>query len=444
MSGCVEGNLPVIQTLRQRDFALLWTAGLISVLGNWALFAALPIFLYEETGSTFLAGILWVVVFLPNVVVSPFAGVLVDRWDRRRVMLVSNGIQAGAMAPLALVSGEAVIAVAFAVLLTDATMAAFASPAESALLPSIVPEERLASANALNVMNDNIGRIAGPLVGALVLGWGGIGAVALLDGATFALAAMLIWLVRVDREEQGAMPDRGLRRGEGRGRTVAVVRVAEADGDGGRSGAAAFRGELGDGVRVVRGSPILSALFLVIALIAFADGPLTAMLAPWVTGSLGGAERFGLFLSFRGVAGIVGSLVVARVATRVRADRLFSLCVLVVGLELLVVAWAANFWVFVALMVATGPAISGINVGITTIVQRETLDAWRGRVFSLVATTWGMLTVVGTIAGSALGEATSPRLVFVLVGLVYAGAGVLAVVTVARMGGAMAVGRRYE
>ncbi len=112
----------MIATLRQRDFALLWTAGLISVLGNWALFAALPIYLYEETGSTFLTGILWVVVFLPNVVVSPFAGVMVDRWDRRRVMLVSNLVQAVAMVPLALVSADAVIAVVFAVLLTDATL----------------------------------------------------------------------------------------------------------------------------------------------------------------------------------------------------------------------------------------------------------------------------------------------------------------------------------
>jgi len=241
-----------------------------------------------------------------------------------------------------------------------------------------------------------------------------------LDAATFLTAAGLIWAVRGSGERGAGREDWG--RGE-------EVKRKGVEG----SVVGRFRGELGDGVRVVRRSRVLSALFVVLALCAFADGPLTAMLAPWVTESLGGAGRFGLFLSIRGVAGIVGSLVIARVATRVRADRLLSLCVLAVGLELLVVAWAASFWVFCALMVAVGPAISGINVGITTIVQRETRDAWRGRVFSLVATTWGLLTVVGTVGGSALGEATSPRLVFVLVGVIYTAAGVLAMMTVARM-----------
>ena len=435
----------MIATLRQRDFALLWTAGLISVLGNWALFAALPVFLYEETGSTFLAGILWVVVFLPNLVVSPVAGVLVDRWDRRRVMLVSNVVQAAAMVPLALASGGAVIGVAFAVMLADATLAAFASPAESALLPTVVPEERLASANALNVMNDNVGRIVGPLVGALVLGWGGVGAVAVLDGATFAVAAGLIALVRVGGEAGGGWtkaPSPPTPLPEERGERVVTTLLPEGRGD--RRGAVGrFRRELGEGVMVVRRSRLLSALFVVIALIAFADGPLTAMLAPWVAGSLGGAERFGLFLSLRGVAGIVGSVVVAKVGHRVRPDRLFGLSVLAIGVELLVVAWAANIWVFCALMIAVGPALSGINVGITTLVQRETEDAWRGRAFSLVATTWGGLTVVGTIAGSILGGATGPRLVIALVALVYTGAGVLAVTTVMRAAGG-AVGPAAE
>ena len=416
----------MIETLRQRDFGLLWAAGLISVLGNWALYAALPVFVYEETGSTALAGLLWVAAFLPNVVVGPVAGVFVDRWDRRRTMLVSNAVQAVAMVPLALASGDAVVGIAFTVMLTDATLAAFASPAESALLPSVVPEARLATANALNVLNDNIGRIVGPLVGALALGWGGLGAVAVFDAATFAVAAGLIWSGRVRGVEGG-------KRKGGRGRR-------DNDGwdarrwveGGGRRWLSAFVQELREGVGVVRGSRLLSALFVVVALRAFADGPLTAMLAPFVAESLGGAERFGLLLSVRGVAGVVGSMAVARVAGVVRADRLLSVGVLVVGLELLVVAWAANFWVFCALMVLAGPAISGINVATTTLVQGATEDAWRGRVFSLVATVWGLAQVVGTVAGSALGGATSARFVFVLVGLVYAGTGVLAMLTVGR------------
>ena len=84
----------MMRVVRQRNFALLWMAGLVSLLGDWAFYIVMPVFVLHETGSVFLAGIVWAVIALPSVVLGPVAGVYVDRWDRRQIMLWGNVAQA--------------------------------------------------------------------------------------------------------------------------------------------------------------------------------------------------------------------------------------------------------------------------------------------------------------------------------------------------------------
>ena len=83
----------MLATLRQRNFALLWFGGLISFAGDWALIIALPVFVYDLTGSTLATGAMFIIQILPRVLLAPVAGVFVDRWDRKRVMVISDIIR---------------------------------------------------------------------------------------------------------------------------------------------------------------------------------------------------------------------------------------------------------------------------------------------------------------------------------------------------------------
>ena len=176
----------MMRVARQRNFALLWMAGFVSMLGDWAFHIAMPVFVLHETGSVFLAGIVWAVIALPSVAIGPVAGVLVDRWDRRRIMLWGNVAQAMAAALLVVAGSGPGIWVAMTVLFVNASIAAMLLPAENALLPTLVPEEDLAPANALNAMNDNLARIAGPVVGAVAYAHLGIQGVAAINAACCA------------------------------------------------------------------------------------------------------------------------------------------------------------------------------------------------------------------------------------------------------------------
>lgn len=389
----------MMRVARRRDFALLWTAGLVSLLGDWAFFIAMPVFVLDETGSIFLAGIVWAVIALPSVCVGPVAGVFVDRWDRRRILLWGNVAQALAAALLVAVGSGPGIWVAMTVLLVNASLAATLLPAENALLPSLVPEEDLAAANTLNALNDNLARIVGPIIGAVAYSSLGLQGVAAINAASFLLAASLVGAVARDGGSVRARDGR---------------RVTE-------DGSQPVWRSLRTGVRVVRGHRLLGAVFLVLGLVALADGPLAAMITPFVDTTLGeGAEGVGVFSTIRGVAGIVGVVVIGRIGSRIREDQLLIGSAVLNGLAFVAMALIQNFVLAcVILLVVIGPTHIGLHTTLTTLLQRGSEDATRGRVFALVGAVTGALFLASTVVGSVAGEFSSPAVVVVGGGLLF-------------------------
>src|SRR5215212_6237240 len=96
----------MLDVLRRRDFALLWFGGLISIGGDWVLRAALPFFVYERTGSTIATAGMIVAELAPSVLLGLVSGVFVDRWDRKRILVVTNVLEAVAVAALLVVPNE--------------------------------------------------------------------------------------------------------------------------------------------------------------------------------------------------------------------------------------------------------------------------------------------------------------------------------------------------
>src|SRR5918998_256014 len=173
----------MLSVLLRRDFALLWFGGLISIAGDWILRAALPFYVYERTGSTVATAGMIVAQLAPSVVLGSFAGVFVDRWNRKRILVVSNLLQAAAVALLVLVPGGGSVAVVYIVAALESALVAFSGPAETALLPTLVGDADLLAANALNALNNRIARVVGAAAGGVLLGSVGLEAVVLVDCA---------------------------------------------------------------------------------------------------------------------------------------------------------------------------------------------------------------------------------------------------------------------
>lgn len=401
----------MLATLRQRDFALLWLAGLISTAGSFALWIALPLHVYRLTGSTLATATTLVTAVLPRIIGSSLAGVFVDRWDRRRMMIAADLARALCLLPLLIAPDRLELIYAISALL--GSIGLFFRPAESALLPLLVGEDRLVSANALNAMNDNLGMLVGPLFGSFLYATGGIGGVVVADAVTFAISALLISAIR------------------GGGRTSASAAQAPHP-----SPWRTLGGEWQAGLGVVRQDASLRGLFITTWLDGAADGIYSVLgLAPLVLTVLGGTPaQVGWIATAQSLGGVIAGAVIARVGARLSTRWLLSSGMIGTGLADL---GAANARLFAppglpAVSVALGwSALAGFPVialgtGRQVLMQQQTTDAFRGRVFGAFNAVQGAALLAGFLLGGALGERLGLVLLLSAGGLLRVVAGFLA------------------
>src|SRR5207244_13410260 len=175
--------------LRQRNFGYIWVGGLVSLVGDWMLLTALPVYVYQLTGSTLATGAMLAARVVPRILLGSLACVLVDRWDRRQTLIVANLLLAVALLPLLLVSSGQELWLVYLIAFVQSAMAQFVTPALGALLPHLVAERELLRANSLNALSNDISRLVGPALGGLVVASSGLAGVALLDSVSYALDA---------------------------------------------------------------------------------------------------------------------------------------------------------------------------------------------------------------------------------------------------------------
>ena len=365
----------MLSVLRRRDFALLWTGGLVSVAGDWVLNAALPFFVYEETGSTVATAGMIVARLAPSVVLGSVAGVFVDRWNRKRVLVWANLLQAAIVALLMLVPGEGWLWVVFAVAAAQSVVSAFSSPAESALLPSLVGPEELIAANSLNTLNNRIARLAGVPLGGVLLTSSGLEAVVVVDMLSFAAAAMLIAPI--------APPH------------VARVPLQAS------SAWESFWREWLEGLRLVGSDRTIALLFLVLGLMTFGGTMLDPLTVAWVRDVLDeGPQVFALILTVHAASGIVGSLLVGRFGRRFTPRDLIGWGSVVAGAALALRYNIPALALALAMSAVAGITSVASSIGVETLAMQSVPDELRGRVFGSLNATLGLLSLAGaTVAG---------------------------------------------
>lgn len=193
----VTAFLVAFRSLRGRNYRMFWVGQMTSTMGMWAGEVALSWLVLELTNSPAMLGLSVTIRFLPSLLLSPFGGVLADRWPKRSVILVTQSCQLLVSLALAVLTGTGLISMA--TILTLATLRGVADaldmPARQAFVAELVGTEHVANAVALNSLQFNLGRVVGPMVGAVLMEVTGIASCFYLNAATFlfviaSLAAM--------------------------------------------------------------------------------------------------------------------------------------------------------------------------------------------------------------------------------------------------------------
>lgn len=192
---------PYLALVRNRNFSLLWVGQLISFFGDRVSQVAIGVLVLQRA-TPLDVGIVFAATAVPNVFLGPLAGALVDRWDRRRTMIACDLVRAG-LVLLVPVAINVHIGYVYAIALAVATVGLLFRPAKTAVVPLIVDEERLVTANSASSVNETLADLIGyPVAAAIVASLANlIGAAFVIDSATYIVSALLIWGMTVPRQE---------------------------------------------------------------------------------------------------------------------------------------------------------------------------------------------------------------------------------------------------
>lgn len=296
----------MLATLRQRNFSLLWFGGLISLTGDWTLMIGLPIALYALTRSVTVLSISLLASLAPSVLFGSVAGVLIDRWDRQRILIVSNVLLALALAPLLLTRSVNTIWLVYVTLFVESCLEQFTRPTESALLPSLLSEDHLVSANGLISVASNIARLGGPALGGVIAAFYGLTGVVLADAGSFLFAALLFALIRAPGR-QSHTPVASSQ--EPQSPVVGASSVWQAT-------VRALR-EWRDGLGVIFHQRTLALIFFVFCVTSIGEGIMGTLFVVFITVNAGGDVRaFGGMMSAQAVGGLIGGALVGLAGKR--------------------------------------------------------------------------------------------------------------------------------
>lgn len=370
----------MLEALKVRDFRLLWSGRTVSLLGSWLLVIAIPAHVYGLTGSLLATGLTLVAEYLPPLLLGPVAGVLTDRWDRRRAMVIADLFRAAAVTLMLFATAEHSLWLVYVALVAESTGAVLFRPAAQAHLPVVVGTgARLSSANSLNAFTDGTVRLVAPPLGAAILTLTSFQVLIWIDVASYLVSAAAIALTT---RGTGPVTER-----------LSTVRQVAAD--------------LADGWKVLRGLPIAVVLLPLTAVFLAANASLSALLVPFGIQNLGGGEQIGLVVSALGVGFLLGAVLIRRLVDRFPPRHLLAATQVATAVAFFALFTSTSLLVALPAGVAIGTFGSMTLVTPQTVLQRVVPNEALGRISAVFLSAEALATLIGALAGPLLAQTLS-------------------------------------
>ena len=351
----------LLRPLRIRDFRLLFAGETISVLGDQFHFVALTWLALQLTGSGLVLGTVLMTAAIPRAVFMLVGGAFSDRFSPRTLMLLSNAIRAVVVGVLAalVVSGQAELWHLYVLAAIFGIVDAFFYPALNTIVPMLVPERQLAPANALVQSAQQVMGLIGPALAGAMVAIVQTGPAFVIDAASFAVAAVALFLIRGGRRPATSSETR----------------------------APSVLSTIADGVRAAWADPAVRSIVVLTSAINFAIvGPMSVGLAILAdTRFEGGSAAFGLLFSAFGAGAVVGAIAAGSIPRPARLGTITLGITTLLGLGLAGIGIAPTLAVALAIHAVMGVLVGFVNVQAIAWLQARIPDDRRGRVMSLVS-----------------------------------------------------------
>ncbi len=379
-----------LRPLRSRNFALIWSAALVSNLGSWMQTVALGVLVYSRTGHAGAgwAGLVAAAGFVPIGLLAPVGGALADRLDRRRWLIVTTLAETAFALVLAVLVAVHLDPPGVLVLLSflGGAAGAIGFPAYQAMVPDLVPKADLLGAVSLSSAQFNLGRVIGPAVAGLVLLTRNYAVVFGINALSFGAVVIALVLVRLPRP----VP---------------------------RPGGQSMAARIVEGARAAVAEPGCRSAIICIAVVALLASPFIALvpamahvLAPpgW---SL--SLTTAVLITAQGVGAVVGALSLAGLAERFGRLAVLRTAIFTVPPLLCLYAVAPTLALAVPAFVAVGAGYIVVLSGLNTVVQLRAPVESRGRILSIYMMALGLVYPLGAVVQGWLATAHGIRAVTV-------------------------------
>lgn len=360
-----------------KDFGLLWIGQAVSIFGNFFMFLALPIMTYNITGSTITLGITISLQAIPAILAGPFAGALVDRWDRKKTMYISDILRGIILLPIIFVQGSGRLYAIYAVSFLLSLVGIFFEPAFGAAIPKIAGKDNVLKANSLMQTTVSVVKILAPLAGAAVLAAAGPAALIAVDILSFAVSALTIIFIGTSMKVES----------EG---NISVKTIVQ---------------DIKDGVRYITKLKNVRAVLIAFMFLAFFEGIIEVLMLPFIKDILNAGEQgFGYAIATQGAGQILGSVVISFIGKKLSPEKLFALCMGSLALLAIPYINLSNFTAVLPVLCLIGIAVVGLFISANTIIQSTVEDKYMGRVENSLGILFqaGMLTT--TLLAGTLSE----------------------------------------
>ena len=370
--------------LANRPFGLLWVGQLVSQSGDYIFDVVALWLVLQLTGDIFKVGLTTATIFLPAIIIAPFAGVFVDRANRRDIIFASNLFQAATVGGIAVLYalGRLDFLILLALLFLLNAGAQFVRPAISATIPAIVEKEDLAPANSLFSIRNSMNQIAGFSIGGIMVLLLGIEIPIYYDSLTFIFAAATIALIAKSR-----------------------MAVPTIEGQRQPTSGISFREKFLEGLRFIRTSRFLLEIIALAIVLNFFAGGVQTLLAPYSKLTVNGtAGTYGALLAAFALGTVLGSIAVGKIESRRYVGKLLFLGVFLAGGAIALIGLTTVAVYAFGLMLLIGVALALANLPLQVLIQAKVPGNMLGRVF----TSLGALVQISTpIAAVTTGSVAS-------------------------------------
>jgi MFS family permease len=381
----------MVRALRHRNYRLFFAGQTVSLIGTWMTRIATSWLVYRLTGSALLLGLVGFAGQIPSFLLAPFAGVLIDRWNRHRLLVVTQVLallQSAALAALAL-TGVINIWHVLLLSLAQGLINAFDMPARQAFVVEMVEKrEDLPNAIALNSSMVNAARLLGPSIGGVVIAAVGEGWCFFGDAVSYLAVIASLLLMRV--APRPARPAQG-------------TRVLQ---------------ELRAGWAYVTGSAPIRSILLLLAVVSLAGMPYTVLMPVFASGILGGGPHtLGFLMAATGVGALLGALFLASRRSVLGLGKIIPAMAALFGLGLIGFSLSRVLWLSLVLLLATGLGFMVQMAASNTLLQTLVDDDKRGRVMSFYTMAFMGTTPFGSLLAGGLASRIGAPYTLLLGGL---------------------------